>query len=167
MAAHDRRAFHSPNPQRGRNMETLVGDVLNQKGRFVHSIDPGATVFDAISKMVDFNIGSLLVAGADGELVGIMTSRDYLKKVVLLGRSSRTTFVAEIMTPEVAVISEGFTIPQCLYLMTERRCHYLPVVRDGRLDGVISIGDCAREIARDRDITVQYFVDFIQRRYPV
>lgn len=148
-------------------MDSLAGDVLNQKGRQVHGIEPGATVFDAISKMVDLNIGSLLVFDADASIAGILTSRDYLKKVVLQGRSSRTTFVAEIMTPEVIVISEAYSIPQCLMLMTQQRCHYLPVVTDGQVVGMLSIGDCAREIAYDRDVTVQYLVDFIYRRYPV
>lgn len=147
-------------------MDSLVGDVLNHKGWFVHKIDQGDTVFSAIEKMVDLNIGSLVVTDDDGEMVGIMTERDYLAKVALEGRSSKTTFIYEIMTKQVVVIEAGFNMRQCLFLMTEKRCRHLPVVRDGKVEGLISIGDCAREIAHDRDVTVQYFVDFIQRRYP-
>ncbi|AWV88513.1 CBS domain-containing protein [Bradymonas sediminis] len=148
-------------------MNSMVGDLLNRKGRFVHSIDPGATVFDAISKMVDLSIGSLLVVDNTQALAGIITSTDYLKKVALQGRSSRTSFVIEIMNPDLVFINERFSIPRCLYLMTEHRVHYLPVLEDGELSGIISIGDCAREIAYDHDVTVQYFTDLIERRYPV
>lgn len=148
-------------------MNSIVADLLNNKGRFVHCIQPGATVFDAISKMVDLRIGSLLVIDEHEALVGIVTSNDYLKKVALMGRSSRTTFVIEIMCADLVFINEAFTIPQCLLLMTERRIHYLPVLEEGEVSGIISIGDCAREIAYDHDITIQYFTDFIERRYPV
>jgi CBS domain-containing protein len=147
-------------------MDSLVGDVLNHKGWFVHTIEPGATVFDAIKNMVDLKIGALVVTDDDDQMVGIVTERDYLTKVALEGRSSRTTFVQEIMTEQVVVIQSSFTIEQCLLLMTEKRCRHLPVIRDGGVVGLISIGDCAREISDDRNITVQYFVDFIQRRYP-
>ncbi len=147
-------------------MDSLVGDVLNQKGWFVHTIEQGATVFDAINEMVERNIGALVVTDDAGQMVGILTERDYLTQVALEGRSSRTTFVHEIMTEQVVVIESGFTIRQCLFLMTEKRCRHLPVIRDGSVVGMISIGDCAREIAHDREVTVQYFVDFIQRRYP-
>lgn len=147
-------------------MDSFVAEVLNQKGWFVHTITPQATVFEAIDRMVDLNVGALVVAGDDGALLGIVTERDYLRKVALKGRSSRTTLVQEIMSEQVVVIEPGFTMRQCLYLMTQKRCRHLPVIRDGSLEGVISIGDCAREIARDHEVTVQYFVDFIQRRYP-
>lgn len=147
-------------------MDSLVGDVLNHKGWLVHTIEPGATVFDAIREMVDLNIGALVVTDDNGQMVGIMTERDYLSKVALKGRSSRTTFVQEIMTDQVVVIQSDFTIRQCLVLMTEKRCRHLPVIKNGSVEGLISIGDCAREISDDREITVQYFVDFIQRRYP-
>lgn len=147
-------------------MDSTVGDVLNHKGWFVHSVGPGETVFDAISTMVELNIGALVVVDDNDSLVGIMTERDYLKKIALQGRSSRTTFVQEIMTEKVVVIEPGFTVKQCLYLMTEKRCRHLPVIQDGRVRGLISIGDCAREIAHDATITVQYFVDFIRGRYP-
>ncbi len=147
-------------------MDSFVGEVLNHKGWYIHTIAPQATVFDAIGKMVDLNIGALVVAAHDGTLAGIVTERDYLKKVAIKGRSSRSTFVHEIMTEQVVVIESGFTMRHCLYLMTQQRCRHLPVIRDGSVAGIISIGDCAREIARDHEVTVQYFVDFIQRRYP-
>ncbi|MFP4599753.1 MAG: CBS domain-containing protein [Persicimonas sp.] len=148
-------------------MESLVGDVLNKKGWFIHTIEGEATVFEAISKMVELNIGSLVVCDEHCHIAGIMTERDYLTKIALKGRSSSETKVEEIMTKKVVVIEPGFTIKQCLYLMTEKRCRHLPVIRDGGVAGLISIGDCAREISYDREITVRYFTDFIQRRYPV
>ena len=147
-------------------MESLVCDVLDKKGWFVHTTEPGVTVFDAIDKMVELNIGALVVVDEEGNLAGILTERDYLRKIAIEGRSSRTTFVQEVMTENVLVIQPSFTIKQCLWLMTEKRCRHLPVVDDGALRGMISIGDCAREIARDNEVTVQYFVDFIARRYP-
>jgi CBS domain-containing protein len=147
-------------------MDCLVGDVLNHKGWFVHTIGPGATVFEAIKEMVDLKVGALVVTDDDGQMVGILTERDYLMKVALEGHSSRRTFVQEIMTELVVVVESDFTIRQCLLLMTEKRCRHLPVIKNDSVSGLISIGDCAREISDDREITVQYFVDFIQRRYP-
>jgi signal-transduction protein with cAMP-binding, CBS, and nucleotidyltransferase domain len=147
-------------------MDSSARDILNKKGWQVHTIEPQATVFEAIDKMVDLNIGALVVTGDDGSLEGMITERDYLTKVALKGRSSRSTTVAEIMTSDLVVIETGYTVRHCLWLMTEHRCRHLPVVKDGAVIGLVSTGDCAREIASDRQITVQYFVDFIARRYP-
>lgn len=121
-----------------------VIDVLRYKGTQVYTIAPNALVFEAIADMVHHEVGSLLVM--DGEhLTGIVTERDYLRKVALHGRTSRATRVAEIMSPIDCTVDSAEHIDRCLELMISRRLRHLPVLHHGRLHGIVSVGDLVKQ----------------------
>jgi len=130
-------------------MKTRVKDILQAKGDQVWAVPPDATVFDALKLMADKNIGSVLVM-EDGRLVGILSERDYARKVILHGRTSHDTPVSEIMTAEVKTISPDEPIDACMALMTERHIRHLPVVADEKVIGLISIGDVVKAIIEDQ-----------------
>jgi CBS domain-containing protein len=117
-----------------------VSAILDQKGNTVWSIPPGATVFEAIQFMSNKNIGAIAVA-KDGRLVGMLSERDYTRKIVLAGRSSRETRVEEIMTTPAVTAAPDDSVVNCMRRMTERKVRHLPVVKDDEMIGVISIGD--------------------------
>ncbi len=146
-------------------MKTLVSDLLAQKGNAVHSIDPDATVFDAIGRMVEKNSGSLLVMQGE-EILGILTERDYLRRVALQGRSSRSTSVREIMTSDLVVISPACDLEQAMAIMTEKRIRHLPVIDGPGLAGVISIGDIVKHLSAEREAEIAYLHEYISGRYP-
>lgn len=146
-------------------MSDRVSDLIAAKGSLVFSIPPDATVFEAIRTMVDRNVGALLVM-EDDRVVGIITERDYLRRVALEGRSSRTTAVREIMTPEVVVVTPDRELEQAMAVMTERRIRHLPVLDGGRLAGIISIGDIVKHLSATRKAEIQYLRDYIVGRYP-
>jgi signal-transduction protein with cAMP-binding, CBS, and nucleotidyltransferase domain len=139
-----------------------IDDVLRTKGSAVHVTSPDSTVFDAISRMVELNIGSLLVVDEDGDLVGIMTERDYLRKVALLGRTSRTTPVSEIMTSGVLTVSRWSEVDDCLTLMTQRRIRHLPVIERGRTIGVVSVGDLVKQKLNIQRFEIEQLTAYIQ-----
>ena len=121
-----------------------VSDILEGKGRDVLRIDAAATVYDAIARMVEGNVGALLVYD-EGRLAGIVTERDYLRRVALEGRDERTTPVREIMTGELVYVGPDASIDECMAVMTERRIRHLPVLADGReVVGIVSIGDVVK-----------------------
>ena len=129
-------------------MSTSVSSVLAQKGRDVVSIDPGATVFEAITRMVEHNVGAIVAVHGDA-LAGIFTERDYLRRIALEGRTSRETKVADAMTADLVTVAPDASVDACLGLMTARKIRHLPVLDDGTLVGVISIGDCVRANAEE------------------
>jgi CBS domain-containing protein len=138
----------------------LVKHLLDTKGRSIVSIAPGASVFDAIKLMADNAVGSLLVM--DGpELLGIVTERDYARKVILKGRSSENTNVLEIMTGEVFTTSCAETVKACMELMTEKRIRHLPVLEDDRVIGIISIGDLVSAIISDQQEEIEQLEQYI------
>jgi len=137
-----------------------VRDVLNDKGRNVFAVGPDQTVFEALTLMAVKNIGAVLVV--DGaRTVGIFTERDYARQVVLKGRTSKDTRVADVMTPRVAYVGPSHTVDQCMAVMTSQRCRHLPVMEDGRLDGLLSIGDIVRAVISDRQSTIDQLVHYI------
>jgi CBS domain-containing protein len=138
----------------------LVNHLLDAKGRTVVSIAPDASVFDAIKLMADKVIGSLIVM-QDDQLLGIVTERDYARKVILNGRSSESTRVAEIMTSEVLTTSGARTVNECMELMTEKRIRHLPVVDDNRVIGMISIGDLVQAIITDQQEEIEQLEQYI------
>lgn len=138
----------------------LVNHLLDAKGRHVVSITPGASVFDAIKRMADETVGSLLVMD-DEELLGIVTERDYARKVIIKGRSSDDTTVAEIMTSDVMTTSGAESVKHCMELMTERRIRHLPVVEDNRVIGMISIGDLVQAIISDQREEIEQLEHYI------
>jgi CBS domain-containing protein len=142
-----------------------VADLLDIKGHAVHVIPSASTVFQAVQEMVSHNVGSLLVV--DGQDIrGIVTERDYLRDIVLRGRTSRETTVAEIMTSEVVCVSPGDSIEACMVIMTEKRIRHLPVLDGGRLAGIISIGDVVKQLSRDQKAEIRYLTDYITGKYP-
>jgi CBS domain-containing protein len=142
-----------------------VADLLQAKGHEVHSIESGASVLDAIRRMVDRNVGSLLVLNGK-EIAGIITERDYLREIVLKGRTSRETPVEAIMTRQVVFVTPADTIEACMAIMTEKRIRHLPVLREGTLTGLISIGDVVKRLSQDQKAEIRYLTDYITGRYP-
>lgn len=138
----------------------LVKHLLDNKGRNIISIAPDASVFDAIKLMADRTIGSLVVMEND-ELVGIVTERDYARKVIVKGRSSESTPVADIMTSDVLTTSSAQTVNECMETMTERRIRHLPVVEDNRVIGMISIGDLVEAIISDQQEEIEQLEHYI------
>jgi len=142
-----------------------VSDILRSKGSHIFSIGSDASVYDAVKEMVKHNVGALLVLDKDG-VKGIITERDYLREIVLHGRTSKTTQVREIMTTEVVAVESARPIEECMAIMSERRIRHLPVVDDGALVGLVSIGDLVKQIADDREVEIRYLTEYITGRYP-
>ena len=137
-----------------------VRDILAVKGRDVWSIVPNASVYDAMKLMADKGIGALLVMEGQ-KLVGIISERDYARKVILQGRSSRTTSVHEIMTARVAYAEPEQNIEECMALMTEIRVRHLPVIEAGEVRGVISIGDLVKSIIAEQKFIIEQLERYI------
>lgn len=138
----------------------LVQHVLDAKDGDVISIARGLSVFDAIKLMADRTVGSLLVMDGS-KLVGIVTERDYARKVILKGRSSETTSVEEIMTTEVLTATAVQTVNECMTLMTEKRIRHLPIVEDDKVIGIISIGDLVQAIISDQREEIEQLENYI------
>jgi len=139
----------------------LVKHLLDTKGRHIISISPDASVLDAITLMADKSIGSLLVMDDDENLLGIVTERDYARKVIVKGRSSRETRVSEIMTTEVMTATLDNRVDQCMELMTNRKVRHLPIVDDNQVVGLISIGDLVQAIIADQQEEIQHLEHYI------
>ena len=137
-----------------------VRQLLTRKGHEVWSIDVEDPVLEAIQLMADKHVGALPVT-RNGELVGVISERDYARKVILLGRSSAETQVWEIMSSPVITVSPNEDVRQCMQLMTEKRIRHLPVVADGQMVGVISIGDLVRAVIEEQDQTIEQLERFI------
>ena len=146
-------------------MSTPVSSILTRKGDWVITIEPKATVFDTISRMVEHNVGAICVVEG-GELVGIFTERDYLRRIALEGRTSRTTRVEEVMTKGVVCATPDHTADDCMALMTEKKCRHLPVLRDGHLAGIVSLGDCVKVMLETTEDHVRDLESFIRGGYP-
>jgi len=145
---------------RGIPMKTAANLLRSKAHQSVHTITPEASVFDAIQLMADKNIGALLVMEA-GEVAGIITERDYARKIVLMSRSSKQTPVREIMTSAVMYVRPDQTSEECMVLMTENRLRHLPVIDGGRLLGIISIGDLVKDIIAEQRFTIEQLEHYI------
>ena len=139
----------------------LVKHLLDAKGRNVISIAPDASVFDAIKVMADESIGSVVVLDENGKLAGIVTERDYARKVIVMGRSSKDTRVAEIMITDVLTAASDHTVNACMEIMTDRKIRHLPVVEDGRVIAMISIGDLVQAIIADQKEEIEHLEHYI------
>ena len=137
-----------------------VRHLLDTKGRDVLSIAPDASVLDAIRLMAEKGIGALVVLDGDA-LAGIVTERDYARKVILKGRSSQTTAVKDIMTADVVTTTSDQPVEQCMSVVTEKRIRHLPVVDDGRLTGIISIGDLVKAVIADQQEAIEHLQHYI------
>jgi CBS domain-containing protein len=140
-------------------MSATVRDMLRGKSN-VYSVGPGDTVYDALRLMADKNIGAVVVR-SDQQIDGIFSERDYARKVILLGKTSKETLVREIMTTRVILVEPEWTADQCMALMTEKRIRHLPVVEQGRLVGVISIGDVVRAVVEEQRFTINSLERYI------
>ncbi len=138
----------------------LVKHLLDRKGRQIISVRPDDTVLDAIRVMAEKNIGAVVVM-QDDQLRGIMSERDYARKVIVKGRASDQTPVADIMTGDVITTSDAETVNNCMEMMTEKKIRHLPVVEDGRVVGMISIGDLVKAIIADQQEEIQQLESYI------
>jgi CBS domain-containing protein len=135
-------------------------EILQEKGGEVLEIDADASVFAAVQLMVEKNVGSLLVT-VSGDIAGIVTERDYLRRVTLEGRTDRETPVREIMSSPLIVASPQTTVDECMALMTDRRIRHVPVVDEGRVVGVVSIGDLVKFKSKLQTFEIQYLTNYI------
>jgi CBS domain-containing protein len=138
-----------------------ISSLLHQKSSALWSVTPDTRVFDAIKLMSDKNVGALPVMSGEGKLVGIFTERDYTRKVALLGKSSRETPVREIIAPETVTVAPEDTLESCMKLMTEKRVRHLPVVSNGKVIGIVSIGDLVNWIISTQSATIEQMERYI------
>ena len=139
--------------------------ILNNKPRAIWSVSPDATVYDAIALMAEKNVGALLVMEEE-KLAGIISERDYSRKVMLKGKTSRNSYVREIMTRELTIAHPRETVEECLRFMTDKHIRHLPVVADGKLLGVISIGDLVKHVISTQSAALEQLKDYIAGGYP-
>jgi len=137
-----------------------VDSILKQKPRVVWSISPDRSVFEAIHEMSDKGVGALLVM-SQGSLVGIVSERDYARKVILLGRSSKNTEVKEIMTTEVVCVTPSQRLDECMALITKHHIRHLPVLKDGQVVGVVSMGYVVKWIISAQEETIRHLEQYI------
>lgn len=142
-------------------MATLVSQVLAHKGREVWSVSSTDTVYEALAELADKGVGALVVVD-EGDLVGILSERDYARKVILHGRDSASTTVADIMTSDLYTVHPEQSVSDCMELMTEHRIRHLPVVDDaGKLVGVVSIGDVVKAVIGDQRFLIEQLESYI------
>ncbi|MBP6395626.1 MAG: CBS domain-containing protein [Giesbergeria sp.] len=143
---------------------TVVAEILKAKPEgLVHSIAPTATVLQALQSMADLRVGALLVM-QDNAIVGILTERDYARKIALMGRTSVSTLVSDVMTQDVMYVQPTQTSEECMALMTENRLRHLPVVEDGAVLGMISIGDLVKDIISEQKFIIEQMKHYISGR---
>ena len=142
-------------------MSTAGGVLASKADRTIHSIAPDASVFDALKLMAEKNVGALLVMSKPHQLVGIISERDYARKIILMARSSKETPVRDVMTSQVMVVSPDRTAEECMALMTEHRLRHLPVMDGGKLIGLISIGDLVKDVISEQKFIIQQLERYI------
>ena len=139
---------------------TTIAQLLNNKGNQVWSVKPKATIFEALEIMSEKEIGALLVM-EDGKLTGIFSERDYARKVILKGKSSKETQVGELMTKKVFYIDSQKTINDCMAMMTAKRIRHVPVIEDNQVMGIVTIGDVVNQIISEQEVTINHLENYI------
>jgi CBS domain-containing protein len=140
-----------------------VKEILDDKGHDVLRIEADTSVFDAIKQMVEAGVGSLLVT-QEGEIAGIFTERDYLRRMTLEGRDDKDTPVRDVMSSPLVVVTPENTIDECMAMMTDRRIRHLPVVDDSDVVGIVSIGDIVKFKSKQQSFEIKYLTDYITAR---
>ena len=140
-----------------------VSDILKDKERALLTIASDASVYDMVKQMVEANVGSLLVT-VEGRIEGIVTERDYLRRVTLEDRTDKETQVHEIMTSPLIVVTPQTPVDECMAVMTDRRIRHMPVVDEGEVVGMVSIGDLVKFQSKQQDFKIQYLTDYITAR---
>ena len=135
-------------------------EILDDKGRGILTIEADASVIDAVARMVEANVGSLLVTEG-GEIAGIVTERDYLRRVALEDCDKRATAVREIMSSPLIVVTQDTSVDECMALMTDQRVRHLPVAEDGAVVGMVSIGDLVKYRSRQQSFEISYLTHYI------
>lgn len=143
-----------------------IAGILSDKGTEVLTVSPQARVFDALLSLAEHDVGALVVVDADGRPVGIFSERDYARKVILHGKASRQIEVREVMTSPIQCVTPKQTVEECMRIMTLRRVRHLPVLEDGRLVGIVSIGDMVKAIISTQEDTIHQLEDYIAGKYP-
>ncbi len=141
-------------------MQKTVGQLLDAKGAEVWTIGPNASVYEALQQLAEKNVGALVVVN-DGKVCGIISERDYARKIVLMKRDSRDTKVAEIMTADVKTITRDRTVSECMTTITERHIRHLPVVEGNELVGLISVGDVVKAVIAEQAFLIQQLEQYI------
>ena len=139
---------------------TTIAQLLNVKGNQIWSVEPKATIFEALEIMSEKEIGALLVM-EDGKLTGIFSERDYARKVILKGKSSKETLVEELMTKKVFYIDSQNTINDCMAMMTAKRIRHVPVIEDNQVVGIVTIGDVVNQIISEQEVTINHLENYI------
>lgn len=141
-----------------------VKQMLEEKGHQVWTTSPDSTVYEALKIMAEKEVGALIVLEKD-QVVGVISERDYARKVVLKGKSSLETPVREIMTTQVYFVNPDWTAEECMALMTDKRIRHLPVIEENKLVGVISIGDVVKSVITSQKITIEHLQNYIMGKY--
>lgn len=139
---------------------TTVQAILRQKSSDIVSVEGGCSVYDALQIMMDKNVSALLIL-ENGKLSGIFTERDYARKIVLQGRSSKETRIRSVMTAGLITVAPGEGIERCMQIMTEKRIRHLPVVADTKVIGIISIGDLVKQVIEEQQVTITQLQTYI------
>jgi CBS domain-containing protein len=138
----------------------LVTELLKRKGYSIYSVEPDQPVLEAIRRMAEYSVGALLVMRGE-QLFGVVSERDYARKIILKGRSSSDTAVRQIMSSPVITVRPDQSVAECMQLMTERRVRHLPVVESNRVVGVLSIGDLVRSVVEEQQQTIEQLEQYI------
>ena len=149
---------------KGKEIMAYIRDILNAKDKTVYSISPEATVFDALSLMSEKSIGALMVMDGD-KVLGIISERDYARKIILKGKTSKETLVKEVMSSQLFQVKPGNTVEECMVLMTGKHVRHLPVFDEGGFVGIVSIGDVVKAIISHQEFLIDQLSNYISGEY--